>query len=354
MARIPKLDSAGRFLAADVNAQIDARTKATMRADLPALAEELGIGGGDADSMAQVMGGYLVVSGTAPTETERNGLPVIWIDATVTRDPGAWQATAPTFQGTVGTYTIPQDEGALYLVGGTVKASGAHRVTPPVTVTVTAQARAGYTLAGTTSWTYAFEPKPLDLAPLGALITADAPSHYVTLKSGDYADKGSAPLTWTADAGVTQGKWGAKVAGPGAQVVSQTASNIGIAGGLTAFTVEVVAAHTDITTLVAHQDDFQLGTQESKAYDTAGRVMRYTPVPASQVTHYAAVLDAGTLTIYRNGAPVGSSVFTETRHVTYPVKLGLRGAAEIAHVAIYRGKALSAARIAEHAKAVTG
>ncbi|MDK8526537.1 hypothetical protein QP858_07815 [Trueperella bernardiae] len=45
MARIPKLDSAGRFLAADVNAQIDARTKATMRAGLPALAEELGIGG---------------------------------------------------------------------------------------------------------------------------------------------------------------------------------------------------------------------------------------------------------------------------------------------------------------------
>ena len=46
MARIPKLDSAGKFLAADVNAQIDARTKATMRADLPALAKELKIGGG--------------------------------------------------------------------------------------------------------------------------------------------------------------------------------------------------------------------------------------------------------------------------------------------------------------------
>ena len=354
MARIPKLDSAGRFLAADVNAQIDARAKATMRADLPALAEELGIGGGDADSMAQVMGGYLVVSGTAPVETERNGLPVIWIDSTVTRDPGAWQATAPTFQGTVGTYTIPQDEGALYLVGGTVKASGTHRVTPPVTVTVTAQARAGYALTGTTSWTYAFEPKPLDLAPLGALITADAPSHYVTLKSGDYTDKGSAPLTWTADAGVTQGKWGATVAGPGAQVVSQTASNIGVAGGLTAFTVELVAAHTLGGVLVAQVDDFQLGTVESKAYDTATRSVKYTSVPPSQVTHYAAVLDAGTFTIYRNGAPVGSSVFTETRKVTYPVTIGLRGAAEIAHVAIYRGKALSAARIAEHAKAVTG
>ena len=47
MARIPKLDAAGKFLAADVNAQIDARTKATMRADLPALAKELKIGGVD-------------------------------------------------------------------------------------------------------------------------------------------------------------------------------------------------------------------------------------------------------------------------------------------------------------------
>ena len=115
-----------------------------------------------------------------------------------------------------------------------------------------------------------------------------------------------------------------------------------------------MAAHTLEGVLVSQSDDFHLGTGESKAYDTAGRVMRYTAVPASQVTHYAAVLDAGTLTIYRNGAPVGSSAFTKTRLVTYPVTLGLRGSAEIAHVAIYRGKALSAARIAEHAKAVTG
>jgi len=53
MARIPKLDSAGKFLAADVNAQIDARTKATMRADLPDLAKELNIGGADALARAE-------------------------------------------------------------------------------------------------------------------------------------------------------------------------------------------------------------------------------------------------------------------------------------------------------------
>lgn len=329
-------------------------TDAELRRQLPALAKELKIGGGDADSMAQVMGGYLVVSETAPADTERNGLPVIWIDSTVTSDPGAWQAAAPTFQDTVGTYTIPQDEGALYLVGGAVKAAGTYSVTPPVSVTVTAQARAGYTLAGTTSWTYAFEPQPLDLAPLGALITADAPSHYVTLEAGDYADKGSAPLTWTADAGVAQGDWGAMVGGSGAQVVSQSAGNIGVLGGLTAFTVELVAAHTAVGALVAQRDDFQLGTQSSKAYDSAFRSITYTAVPTSLVTHYAAVLDAGTLTIYRNGTAVGSVAFTSTRSIPYPVRIGYTATAEVAHVAIYRGKALSAARIAEHAAAVTG
>ena len=64
MARIPKLDSAGKFLAADVNAQIDARTKATMRADLPALAKELKIGGGS--GIEQVSGTITLDSTGAP------------------------------------------------------------------------------------------------------------------------------------------------------------------------------------------------------------------------------------------------------------------------------------------------
>ena len=64
MARIPKLDSAGKFLAPDVNAQIDARTKATMRADLPALAKELKIGGGS--GIEQVSGTITLDSTGAP------------------------------------------------------------------------------------------------------------------------------------------------------------------------------------------------------------------------------------------------------------------------------------------------
>ena len=66
MARIPKLDAAGKFLAADVNAQLDARTKATMRADLPALAKELKIGGSGS--------GIEEVSGTVTLDT--SGAPI--------------------------------------------------------------------------------------------------------------------------------------------------------------------------------------------------------------------------------------------------------------------------------------
>ena len=64
MARIPKLDAAGKFLAADVNAQIDARTKATMRADLPALAKELKIGSGS--GIEQVSGTVTLDASGAP------------------------------------------------------------------------------------------------------------------------------------------------------------------------------------------------------------------------------------------------------------------------------------------------
>ena len=66
MARIPKLDSAGRFLAADVNAQIDARTKATMRADLPALAKELKIGGDSDGALVNVTASGTTAPPAAP------------------------------------------------------------------------------------------------------------------------------------------------------------------------------------------------------------------------------------------------------------------------------------------------
>ena len=65
--------------------------------------------------------------------------------------------TAPTFSEVDDTYTIPADDGVVYKVGGITKAAGTYAATPPVTITVTAEAlNADYTLTGTTTWTYSF------------------------------------------------------------------------------------------------------------------------------------------------------------------------------------------------------
>lgn len=99
MARIPKLDSAGRFLAADVNAQIDARTKATMRADLPALAKELKIGGVD--------GSVPIFPTLAEAEAWEAANPG---KKALTLEPSTPDTTAPTWNATlaVGTPTDKQ------------------------------------------------------------------------------------------------------------------------------------------------------------------------------------------------------------------------------------------------------
>ena len=199
-------DAQGRLTAPSVLSQIDARTKATMRADLPALADELGIGGGDADSMARVMGGYLVVSGTAPVKTERNGLPVIWID---TRNPAAWAAATPTVSENSGTFTIPSDDGANYVVAGSVKGPGVYQVTAGTTWNVTAQPKPGYTLVGTTSWRLV-RSGIQGLADLQAAITADSPVTHLPLTGSTLTqDIGTDPRTWTADAALAASSWGA-------------------------------------------------------------------------------------------------------------------------------------------------
>ena len=163
-------------------------------------------GGGDADSMARAMGGYLVVSGTAPAQTERNGLPVIWID---TRDKAAWTAATPTVSEKSGTFTIPSDDGANYVVAGSVKDPGVYQVTVGTTWNVTAQPKPGYTLVGTTSWRLV-RSGIQSLANLQAAITADSPVTHLPLTGSTLTqDIGTDPRTWTADAALAASSWGA-------------------------------------------------------------------------------------------------------------------------------------------------
>lgn len=74
-------------------------------------------------------------------------------------------ATAPTFDDVADTYRIPQKAGVQYLVDGEPATSGVKTVGDvDATVVVTAEAKEGYVLEGTTSWTGTFtkaaEPEP--------------------------------------------------------------------------------------------------------------------------------------------------------------------------------------------------
>lgn len=205
MARIPKLDAAGKFLAADVNAQIDSRAKATLRADLPALAEELEIGGGmpdggkpgqvlttgadgkaqwgavsqtltwSKDAQAKAQGYWIVVSPTQPasaTYTTADGttVPVIWqkpIEVVVPVAP-----ENPQWDQVKHTVSVPDLLGVEYRVTSLTQSGVAKTVsyvippgipldvltvpggysTLPVKVKVEAFAKPGYTLPSSYSW----------------------------------------------------------------------------------------------------------------------------------------------------------------------------------------------------------
>lgn len=66
-------------------------------------------------------------------------------------------ATAPTFDDTADTYTIPATAGVQYLVDGVAATAGTVSVGDvDATIVVTAEATEGYVLEGTASWTGVF------------------------------------------------------------------------------------------------------------------------------------------------------------------------------------------------------
>lgn len=70
-------------------------------------------------------------------------------------------ATAPTFDDEANTYRIPQKAGVQYLVDGTPTAAKTVTVGDvDATVVVTAEAKEGYVLEGTASWTGTFTAAP--------------------------------------------------------------------------------------------------------------------------------------------------------------------------------------------------
>lgn len=79
----------------------------------------------------------------------------------LTPEPEEVTATAPTFDDEADTYRIPQKAGVQYLVGGEPATSGVKSVGDvDTTIVVTAEAKEGYVLAGTASWTGTFTKAP--------------------------------------------------------------------------------------------------------------------------------------------------------------------------------------------------
>lgn len=317
-----------------------------------------------ADSqIASAFGATLHVAQTPPASPVKFGLPVLWVD---TRDPASWPPAAPTKNEAARTITIPNDEGAIYRVSGAEKAPGVYTVAVGTTWTVTAHARTGYVLAGSNSWSITVTGVS-NLNALAALITEDAPTTHLTLSgSNPLQDVGSAPRTWTATAPIPKGEWGSVFTIGGGSVNSTPATPF-VSGGLTAFTVEAVLEPKGVSGqhsyagVISSSNMFQLGVGYNRALTanarnssnvTAGGTWGVVP---QEATHVAMVLSDGTLTGYVDGVAVGSQAVGSTYAATNEtVVLGVGAAlnAELGQFAFYRGKALTSARILQHAQAV--
>jgi hypothetical protein len=99
-----------------------------------------------------------------------------------------WPAS-PTFTDDVchnyapagGTYTIPATTGVLYKINGSTVAAGTYPATDGSSVTITAEAKPGYTLSGTASWTHDFKATPsctTQVQPVAPSFTNDVCHNY--------------------------------------------------------------------------------------------------------------------------------------------------------------------------------
>lgn len=109
---------------------------------------------GDVDATvavtAEALEGY-VLEGTASWTLTFTKVPA----------PTPVTATAPTFDDAADTYRIPQKAGVQYLVDGAPVTSGVKTVGDvDATIVVTAEAKEGYVLEGTASWTGTFTKAP--------------------------------------------------------------------------------------------------------------------------------------------------------------------------------------------------
>jgi len=105
--------------------------------------------GGSLTVTATAQAGYVLAGQTSWTFTDVNTPCLISVTATAPSQDDECALEDDT-------YTIPSTTGVEYLVGGTVKAAGTYSTDDALSVTITAQAAAGYSLTGTVNWTLTF------------------------------------------------------------------------------------------------------------------------------------------------------------------------------------------------------
>ena len=273
--------------------------------------------------------------------------------------PVDWEATAPSFNLSTGEVTIPDDEGATYLMDAAPTAAGTYPVEVPSTVTVTAVAREGYALIGQTEWVQAYAvPAPKSVAELAAEDSADT---YVHVVSGAFVDDGAAPQSWTA----TDVSFSGDVAtfnGATSTVVGSTAGG-GVLGA-DAATVIVVGTPTSGTAWSHNSNRLDPVDSQSRVYATA-RAGAANAVaspggtsPAGQRAMQSWTYSSTAFTVGRNGTTIGTKaggavLDAATAKPYIGSNIGSIGfySGTIEHVIIIRGRVLSDARLGEYANA---
>jgi len=136
-------------------------------------------GTGSVTVTAQAVDGYILTGTASWSHTFSSG-------TTVT-------ATAPTFDDTADTYTIPTSTGVNYQIGGVTQTAGTVSVGNIATsVTITAAPQSGYALTGTTSWTGTYTVTASMWTPAGStVLTSDS----FTGSAGN-AESRATDVTW--------------------------------------------------------------------------------------------------------------------------------------------------------------
>lgn len=265
------------------------------------------------EAIAKAMGVWIVADAVEPPKA-MYGVPVLWVNtgaAAAGTNKSSWVPKAPTFDIASKTYTIPTDTGVDYLVDNAVKTAGTYNVTAPTTVRITARAKSGYTLAGTTEWSQVFEER-VSAYEVAAL--AMKPEHYWRFDeaSGIPLDRGTSPVRLMSGGGAIYSDEGI---GVGATSIGAQPTKMSFMLG--SHLPTGTAAYTMAAVVKGSGTPFQDWSQKNRLgiYSQTSKLINAGPttgwatqtsIDLAQINHIAATWDGSTLKTYLNGIEVSS------------------------------------------------